>query len=301
MNKWIISALAGVACVVMCPPAMAQRRTTTTNTAPADAKPLHVIYKQDFNEDGVIDNFEGGAWTDDPAGAFGSKGSLKVSEVAERYIKWTNEGTTIAFMYYPHGVKDAGFQGWGIKANKNLHAEINCAKQDVWQFAKIKADSLTGIGGGASSPGETFKNLIFYAAGTDKAVENPYLLIDNIVVYSGEPTNPPSAPGKLTVTVNKKNNAAGLNWDVSTDDVGVYKYDVFRSDTQEFEANAKTRLASISDNYYEDPTTAAGKTYYYKVVAKNVGGLEKASDVVKYVSEKDGPGAGAAAPAKSGF
>ena len=219
----------------------------------------------------------------------------------ERYIKWTNENTTIAFMYYPHGVKEAYFQAGAVKAAKNLHAEFKCEKQDAWQFARIKADSLVGFQGGSSTPGETFKNLIFVASAADKAVENPYLLIDNIVVYSGDPTNPPSAPGKLTVTMNKQNNAAGLNWDPATDDVGVYKYDVFRGDTQEFETNAKTRLASISDNYYEDPTTAAGKTYYYKVVAKNVGGLEKASDVVKYVSEKDGPGAGAAAPAKPGF
>jgi len=286
-------------------PALAQRRTATSSTG--DGKSLNVMYKQDFNEDGVADNFEGGTWCDDPAGAFGSKGSLKTTEVAERYMKWVNDGTTIAFMYYCHGAKDAYFQAWGTKANKNLHANVNCEKQDVWQFAKIKADSLVGNSGGASSPGEVFKNLMFVAGDKDKSVENAFLLIDNIVVYSGDPTNAPSAPGKLSASLNKQNKAVSLNWDPAKDDVGCYKYDVCRGDTEAFEANAKSRLGSVSDNYFEDVTAEAGKTYFYKVVAKNVAGLETASTAVKYVSEQAGPGAGGtkaaapAAPAKADF
>jgi len=284
-------------------PAMAQRRTTTAAAA-TDGKPLNVMYKQDFNEDGVVDNFEGATWCDEPAGAFGSKGSLKTTEGTERYFKWENQGTTIAFMYYCHGIKNAYFQAWGNKAAMNLHAEVNCEKQDVWQFAKIKADSLIGFKGGASSPGEAFKNLIFAAGSPDKSVETPFLLIDNVVVYSGDPTNAPSVPGKLSASLNKQNKAVSLNWDPSTDDVGCYKYDIFRGDTEAFETNAKSRIGSVTDNYFEDPTAEAGKTYFYKVVAKNVAGLETASPAVKYVSEQAGPGAGgtkAAAPAKADF
>lgn len=294
MNRWMTMLLAGAVAAGVVGTAQAQRRTTVT-AAPAAGKPLNVIYKQDFNEDGVLDNFqESASWCDDPAGAFGSKGSLKTSGSAERYMKWVNDGTTIVFMYYLHGMHTAYFQAFGNKANKNLHAELSCEKQDVWQSAKIKADSLVGWGGGASSPGETFKNMLFVAEGADKSVENPYMLIDNVVIYSGDPVNPPSAPGKLEVSLNKENKGASLNWDPSTDDVGVYKYEVYRGETETFEANAKSRLATVADNYFEDLTTEAGKTYFYKVVAKNVGGLEAASAVVKYASEQAGPGAGGA-------
>ncbi len=50
------------------------------------------------------------------------------------------------------------------------------------------------------------------------------------------------------------------------------------------------QMKFLYDNYYEDATTVAGKTYYYKVVAKDMGGYELASAVVKYVAEQGGGG-----------
>ena len=277
-------------------PSYGQRRTGAGPKEPGEA--ARVLYKQNFEDDAVLDNFEGEvSWTDDPAGAFGSKGSLKISGSGERYIKWVNEDTTIAFMFYAHGAKGAYFQGRGEKAGKNLHAYFNIDAQDTWQFVRIKADSLVGFGGGASSPGESFRNIVWHVEEFDKAVENPYMLIDNVVLFNGPAGTPPKAPARnVTAKWYAQGNAVSINWEQSQDDVGVYQYDVHRAETQGFEPSKDTRLATVTDVYCEDKTTAAGKTYYYKIVARNLGGYTLASDEVKY--EAPQAGGVAEAPAK---
>ena len=72
----------------------------------------------------------------------------------------------------------------------------------------------------------------------------------------------------------------------------MYVYEVHRSETASFEPSRKTRIARINDNYFEDKTVEAGKTYYYKIVAEDVGGFALNSEEVKYVSEQAGSGPG---------
>ena len=296
-------ALAVVAGIVLALGTQAQAQRRTQTGPKAAGAPAKIIYKQNFDEDGIVDNFQGTvAWTDDPAGAFGSKGSMKITPGpeggnAERYIKWINDDTTIIFMFYAHGAKAGYFQGWAEKAGKNLHAEFPFEVQDTWQMVKIKADSLVGFGGGASSPGEAFRNIMFHCAEFDKAVENPYMLVDSVVVFSGPEGTPPKAPAKnVTAKWYAQGNAVSINWEQAQDDVGVYQYDVHRAETPGVEPSKDTRVATVTDTYYEDKTTAAGKTYYYKIVAKNPGGYTAASDEVKYEAQQ--AGGGAAAPAK---
>ena len=91
-------------------PALAQRRTVEGPKVASGAA-AKVLYKQDFNEEGVVDNFDGGQWHE--SGAYGSKGCLKVpAGSTEHYLKWINEGTTICFMYYLHGINEAYFQAF---------------------------------------------------------------------------------------------------------------------------------------------------------------------------------------------
>lgn len=281
-------------------PAFSQR-ATGGGGAKAPGKKATVLYKQDFDDDGGLDNFkENAAWCDDPAGSFGSKGSLKISGDkadmgAERYMKWTDDETTIGFMFYAHGAKTGYLLAKAEKAGKNLHAYFPIKQQDQWQFARIKASSLVGFGGGNSSPGETFKNLVFVVEEWDKGVETPYLLIDKIVIFTGEDGTPPTAgPKGVSVKYFDKAKAASINWEAASDDVGVFVYEIHRSDTPSFEPTRKTRVARINDNYFEDKTVEAGKTYYYKIVAEDMGGYVANSDEVKYVSERAG-----AAPGKS--
>jgi hypothetical protein len=64
--------------------------------------------------------------------------------------------------------------------------------------------------------------------------------------------------------------------------VGVYKYEVHRSDEADFQASTKTRISSISDNYYEDRGAKPGSTCYYRIVGIDAGGFAVESDTVKF-------------------
>jgi fibronectin type 3 domain-containing protein len=82
-------------------------------------------------------------------------------------------------------------------------------------------------------------------------------------------TTPPSAPGTLSAT-----GAAGqvsLTWGAATDDVGVTKYDIYRSTTPGFTPSASNRISQPAGTSYTDSSLAAG-TYYYRVTAEDAAG-----------------------------
>jgi hypothetical protein len=269
--------------------AYAQRRTATEKV---EGEAATIVYRQDFNDDENLDNFysDNGRvlWSDSPAGAFGSSGAMKLLSDGgivgcERILKWVDEDSTIVFAFYAHGITDSYFQAKGAGVNKNLHAYFKITEQDTWCFAKFKASSMTGFGGGGGKPGETFTNLQFVIEATDKAVDAPFLLIDDVVIFSGDdgkkPTAPPSGLGASYYADGK---CVSLNWDVAKDDVGVYKYEVHRSDEADFQASTKTRISSISDNYYEDRGAKPGSICYYRIVGIDAGGFAVESDTVKF-------------------
>src|SRR5207342_1492573 len=81
-------------------------------------------------------------------------------------------------------------------------------------------------------------------------------------------TSPPTAPGTLTASgaVGK----ATLAWGAATDNVGVSKYDVYRSSVSGFTPSVGNRIAQPSGTSFVD-TTAPG-TYYYRVAAEDGAG-----------------------------
>ncbi len=305
-STWVLLGLA-LGCTTLVGTGYAQRRGG--GDAPKAAGEAAKVYvKCEFEGDGNVENFQGPvAWSDDPGGALGSGGAMKITTqkdgaTAERYIKWEDNDTTIAFMIFSHGVTSAYCQGMANKAGKNLHAYFKTEPQDQWVFVTVKAASLIGFGGGASSPGESYKNFMFHLEGTDKAVEEPYLLVDNIVIYAGEDGKPPTEPpAELTVNFYKEKKLASVNWKAAKDDVGVYRYELHRSDTPEFTPAKATLLATVYDTYYEDGRTTAGKTYYYKVVGKDLGGFVVSSAEVKYTAPPETGTAPAAAGKKTEF
>jgi hypothetical protein len=82
-------------------------------------------------------------------------------------------------------------------------------------------------------------------------------------------TSPPTAPGTLTATgaVGK----ATLSWGAASDNVGVVRYDLYRSSTSGFTPSVANRIAQPSGLSYTDSGLAAG-TYYYKVQAEDAAG-----------------------------
>lgn len=295
MSRITLPCVAALLMGLLCSSLHAQRAGSGSATkAPGAA--AKVIYRQDFDDEGGLDSFYKALghgnhtdWIGDGAGAFGSKGAIKITSAGgnpgcERYLDWKDENTTIAFMIYPHGVKSAYLMGHGAKAGKNIRAYFPITAQDQWQLVRVKASAFSN-----GTPGESFRNLLFLAEEWDPNVKDAYFLLDKIVIFSGDDGQPPSAgPREVKVTWFEKNKAASINFSPAADDVGVYLYDIHRSESAAFEPTRETRIARVNDTYFEDKSVEAGKTYYYRIAATDVGGFAVTSDPVKYDSENNG-------------
>lgn len=79
---------------------------------------------------------------------------------------------------------------------------------------------------------------------------------------------PPTAPSGLTATGGI--GQADLSWTAGTDNVGVARYDVYRSTTAGFVAGPSTQVAQVAgtSTTYHDSGLAAG-TYYYQVKSED--------------------------------
>jgi hypothetical protein len=85
-----------------------------------------------------------------------------------------------------------------------------------------------------------------------------------------EDTQPPSAPGALTAAAGS-GSTVSLAWPASTDDTGVARYDVYRSQTSGFTPSLANRIAQPAGTTYQDTGLASG-TYYYVVKAEDAAG-----------------------------
>jgi fibronectin type 3 domain-containing protein len=80
---------------------------------------------------------------------------------------------------------------------------------------------------------------------------------------------PPSAPTNLAAAVS--GSTAALTWTASTDNVGVVRYDVYRSTTSGFTPSAANKVGQSTTAGYTDSGLAAG-VYYYRVIAADAAG-----------------------------
>jgi len=95
----------------------------------------------------------------------------------------------------------------------------------------------------------------------------------------------PSAPGSITATLSGYD--AILTWTASTDTGGsaMYRYYIYRSESSSFYASSSNQIGYTEDGnltYTDSPTK--GKTYYYKVQARDVAGNYSSSTSVTPVS-----------------
>ena len=131
----------------------------------------------------------------------------------------------------------------------------------------------------------------------DKSVDHAFLLVDNLVIFQGADSVPPSAPVDVKAVADPKNGGVALTWKPATDDVCVSAYEVHRSSEAEFKPATKTRLATVSALQYADREAQPGQTYHYVIVAKDAGGNKTPSPAVTVVA----PAAGAGGAKKEEF
>ncbi|MES1221396.1 MAG: sugar-binding protein, partial [Bacteroidota bacterium] len=85
-------------------------------------------------------------------------------------------------------------------------------------------------------------------------------------------TQAPTAPGNLNAT-NISTTSLTLNWNASTDNVGVTGYDVYQN-------NIKINGAQVTGTTYDVSGLASGITYSYYVVAKDLAGNSTNSSTI---------------------
>jgi hypothetical protein len=133
----------------------------------------------------------------------------------------------------------------------------------------IGASDLWRIGAYSSPAGGFFDGTI-----DDVRIYNNALSAAQIQTDLGQPVPPPdttapSAPG--TLTASGALGQAALSWGAATDNVGVTKYDVYRSTTSGFTPSGANRIAQVGGTTYTNTNLAAG-TYYYRVTAEDAAG-----------------------------
>ena len=123
--------------------------------------------------------------------------------------------------------------------------------------------------GGNAIWGEYFNGLIDEVRAYSKALTAAQIQADMAKPVSNPDATPPSAPGALNATGGLT--SAQLTWGAATDNVGVTRYDVYRSTTSGFVPSAANRVAQPAGVSYTDAGLAPG-TYYYRVQAEDAAG-----------------------------
>ncbi|BDZ42736.1 hypothetical protein GCM10025865_20350 [Paraoerskovia sediminicola] len=83
-------------------------------------------------------------------------------------------------------------------------------------------------------------------------------------------TQAPSVPSGVTASAS--GSSVEVTWSASTDDTGVTRYVVYRSDDEAFEVSESSQVAEVADGTsFTDAGLAAG-AYYYRVVAVDAAG-----------------------------
>ena len=101
------------------------------------------------------------------------------------------------------------------------------------------------------------------------------LVPNNVLTLPNSDATPPSVPGNLRAVYTGRN-FAYLDWDASTDNVGVVGYNVYVNGTKKYTTNETT----LTDNQL-----AAGTSYSFVVKAFDVAGNESAASTVTAATE----------------
>ena len=246
-----------------------------------------VLLKAGF-EDETTENFgsdfPGAALTvtdyDFSTGKFALKAAGGPVIDVERYIHYTDQDTKVGFHYKAHGLRTIRVLGGCVDVKENLYFNLTNVTQDAWCWARVRVADFRNVipsQGGPECPfgdttgaGRTFRCLVFHLMDPDKKVEDTAVYLDNIVLYSGSDTTPPTRPGAPQVHADAK--GAFLAWPESKDDVGVACYRVFKGAAADFEPAGEPMATCVAPECpIPDPQA------WYRVVAVDYDGNASAA------------------------
>lgn len=210
----------------------------------------------------------------------------------ERYLKFSDKKTKLAFHYKAVGVKVIRVLARSVEDNENLYFNIVNPPQNTWNYAVVPIAKLRNVVPAQSGPespfgdrtgeGKTFKNLVFHLLDLEKSVDQPTVYIDNIVLYNGTDSAPPEIVGKPTLYA--KDGKRLLTWPDAKDNIGVAYYKIARGTQANFEIGKTDSLprSVIPEFDLAAKKDTATSSQWYRVIAVDFDGNEsKPSEAVE--------------------
>jgi len=127
------------------------------------------------------------------------------------------------------------------------------------------ATTTVSVSTSGLAPGSYDDTITVTAAGAEGSPQT----IPVHLTLTAPDTQPPTVPSGLAASVSGA--TVALTWTASTDDVGVLRYDVFRSTTAGFTPSSASRVGQSPTASYADASLPAG-TYHYVVEAEDAAG-----------------------------
>lgn len=112
----------------------------------------------------------------------------------------------------------------------------------------------------------------------------PQLVLEFVGGESPADTQPPSVPVNLAATASGRD--VTVQWNASSDNVGVTGYEIFRGSSSGFTVDASALIASVSSPGHVDTDLGPG-TYYYKVLATDAAGNRSGASVAASATVAD--------------
>jgi fibronectin type 3 domain-containing protein len=202
----------------------------------------------------------GSAFKDGPFSAYGSTAVAPVLVVSPSSLSFAGSVGGANPPSQSLGISNGGTGTLSWSASDNASwLSVSPASGTGAATASVSAD-ITGLAAGTYSATITVS-----AAG---AQGSPQTVAVGLTVTAPD-NQPPTAPGSLVATAT--GTTANLAWSASTDNVGVTRYDVYRSTVSGFTPSAANRIGSTASTALGDTGLGAG-TYYYRVTAADAAG-----------------------------
>ena len=153
---------------------------------------------------------------------------------------------------------------------------VGVASYDVYQGASVIANvvntnyQVTGL---VASSSYSFNVIAKDALGNESSASN----VANVTTLDPPDTESPSIPTNL-VASNTTQSTTDLNWNASTDNVGVTEYDVYQGSTV---------IATVAITNYQVTGLSANTSYNFSVLAKDATGNESSASNVVNVTTLD--------------
>ncbi len=158
---------------------------------------------------------------------------------------------------------------WGAATDDVGVVRYNLHRGTSAGFTPTTANRIAQPTGTSYTDSGLANGTYYYKVTAQDAAGNVGAASNEATVTVALDTTPPTAPANLTAT--GASAQASLAWDAATDNVGVVRYDVYRSTTAGFTPGTANRIAQPTGTSYIDSGLAPG-TYYYKVAAEDASG-----------------------------